>query len=327
MLIEPPLGRAEEAGAEPEAALAERLGDFVRAARQAFSSNTERAMKSDLAIYAEWCAAQGETALPARPETLAAFVDAMAEIRAPATVRRYVSSIAVAHRAAGCAGTLKGPPVRLALQRMHRAKGRRQDQAHAMTWPLRQRLIAAAGERPIDVRNRALLAVAYDAMLRRAELTALQATDLLEEMDGGATLLVRRGKTDAEGKGEVVYLARDTVALVRAWLALSGIGDGRLFRSVGRGGKLGERLDPSQVPRIFKAMARDAGLPAAVVDGLSGHSARVGAAQDMIAAGIELPAILQAGRWKSTAMVNRYGERLLAKRGGAAQLARLQRRE
>ena len=48
--------------------------------------------------------------------------------------------------------------------------------------------------------------------------------------------------------------------------------------------------------------------------------------RNMIAAGIELPAILQAGRWKSTAMVNRYGERLLACRSGAAQLARLQRR-
>ena len=36
----------------------------------------------------------------------------------------------------------------------------------------------------------------------------------------------------------------------------------------------------------------------------------------MVAAGIELPAILHAGRWKSTAMVNRYGERLLARRSG-----------
>ena len=59
---------------------------------------------------------------------------------------------------------------------------------------------------------------------------------------------------------------------------------------------------------------------------LSGHSARVGAAQDMIASGIGLPAILQAGRWKTTAMVNRYGERVLARRSGAAQLARLQQR-
>lgn len=54
--------------------------------------------------------------------------------------------------------------------------------------------------------------------------------------------------------------------------------------------------------------------------------ARVGAAQDMIAAGIELPAIMRAGRWKTTTMVSRYGERLLARRNGAAQLARRQGR-
>ena len=111
------------------------------------------------------------------------------------------------------------------------------------------------------------------------------------------------------------------------WLDRGVISEGRLFRSVGKSGRVGERLDPSQVPRLFKAMAREAGLPATVEQGLSGHSARVGAAQDMIAAGIELPAILQAGRWKSTAMVNRYGERLLARRSGTAQLARLQHRE
>ena len=106
----------------------------------------------------------------------------------------------------------------------------------------------------------------------------------------------------------------------------AGTGDGMLFRSVGKGGRIGARLHPCQVPRIFKAMAREAGLPEAVAGGLSGHSTRVGAAQDMVAAGIELPAILHAGRWKSTAMVNRYGERLLARRSGAAQLARMQKR-
>ena len=41
-----------------------------------------------------------------------------------------------------------------------------------MTGPLRERLLAAAGDRLIDDRNRALLAVAYDAMLRRTELTS-----------------------------------------------------------------------------------------------------------------------------------------------------------
>ena len=74
--------------AEAGQSLADRLAEFVRAARGAFSANTERAVRSDLAIYGAWCAARGLGALPAAPETVAAFVDAMAETRAPATVRR-----------------------------------------------------------------------------------------------------------------------------------------------------------------------------------------------------------------------------------------------
>ena len=326
MFLEPSFDVWDEPAVDREATLAERLGQFVRAARGAFSDSTERALRSDLAIYAGWCAKRGERALPARPETVAAFVDAMAEERAPATVRRYVTSLAIAHRALGLEKVLRSPPVRLALKRMHREKGRRQDQATGLTWPLRQRLLEAAGDRLLDDRNRALLATAYDAMLRRAELVSLQTADLLEELQGDGSLLVRRSKTDCEGKGEVVWIGADTVRLVRVWLDRAGISEGMLFRSVRKGGRIGDRLNPCEVPRLFKAMAREAGLPEAVVEGLSGHSARVGAAQDMVAAGIELPSILQAGRWKSTAMVNRYGERLLARRSGAAQLARMQGR-
>ena len=326
MFLEPSFNASEERAEDRDLAVAEQLGQFVLAASGAFSSNTERALKSDLAIYGEWCAERGERALPARAGTVAAFVDAMAELRAPATVRRYVTSIAIAHRALGLERTVKSPPVQLALKRMHRKKGRRQDQATGLTWPLRQRLLEAAGDRLLDDRNRALLAVAYDAMLRRTELTSLQVPDLLEELKGDGSLLVRRSKTDSEGKGEIVWVARDTVRLVRAWLDRAGISDGMLFRAVRKGGRVGERLSPCEVPRILKTMAREAGLPETVAAGLSGHSARVGAAQDMVAAGIELPSILQAGRWKSAAMVNRYGERLLARRSGAAQLARMQGR-
>ena len=326
MYLEPPFDPLEALRPEGEAAIAESLGQFVRAAQGAFSCNTERAVKSDLAIYADWCVKRGQRALPAKPETVAAFVDAMAETRAPATVRRYVASIAVAHRALGLEKAPGSSPVQLALKRMHRRKGRRQDQATGLTWPLRQRLLQAAGERLIDDRNRALLAVAYDSMLRRTELVSLEVADLLVELQGDGSLLVRHSKTDGEGRGEIAWVGPDTVRLVNAWLDRAGTVDGRLFRSVSKGGRIGERLHPCQVPRIFKAMAREAGLPKAVAGGLSGHSARVGAAQDMVAAGIELPAILHAGRWKSTAMVNRYGERLLARRSGAAQLARIQER-
>ncbi len=307
--------------------LSRQFDAYLEHSRGAFSPNTCRAVRSDLRRYAAWCQAQSLKAVPVTATTLAAFVDAMAAVRSPATVRRYVASIAAVQRATGPCTAHKSAAVRHALLRMHRRKGRRQAQALGLTWPLRQRLIDGAGERLIDARNRALVAVAYDALLRRSELVALQVSDLVEEIHGGGTLLVRRTKTDPEGRGAMVYVARDTVALVNAWRARSGVGSGRLFRSISKAGVLGQQLHPSQIPRIFKSMARRAGLPEEVVAGLSGHSARVGAAQDMVAGGIELPAILQAGRWKSTVMVNRYGERLLARRSAAAQLARLQRRE
>ena len=75
----------------------------------------------------------GRAALPASPDTIAAFVDAMAATRAPATVRRYVASFAVAHRAIVRAKTPRSPVVKLALQRMRRGKGRRQAQALGLT--------------------------------------------------------------------------------------------------------------------------------------------------------------------------------------------------
>lgn len=322
MLVEP-LNRAAPANASrvernPRAACA-------ASARGALAENTERAMRSDLAIYSAWCGARGVPALPASAETLAAFVEAMAKERAPATVRRYVASIAAAHRAEGFEKTTQSEPVRRALARMHRRKGRRQSQAEGLNWPLLERLMGATGDTLIDARNRALLAVAYDTLLRRGELVALQVSDIVAEADGSGTVLVRRSKTDGEGRGETLYLAPDSLALVRAWCEGSGVAGGRLFRSLNRGA-LGERLDASQVPRIFKAMAERAGLPGEIVARISGHSTRVGAAQDMVAEGIGMPAILDAGRWKTTAMVHRYGERLLARRSGAAQLARLQRR-
>ena len=164
-------------------------------------------------------------------------------------------------------------------------------------------------------------------MLRRSELAALRVCDLeVDGTTGAGTVLVRNSKTDAEGEGAVLYVAPDSMALLAEWLEWSGIADGRLFRSLCRG-RLGEALDPSQIPRIYKTVARQAGIEAGLADRLSGHSTRVGAAQDMVAHDMKLPAIQQAGRWKSPDMTTRYGERLLASRGAAAQLARLQGRD
>ena len=306
--------------------IAKRLRRFQEAAGGAYSGHTARALRADIERFTDWCAKTSRCALPARADTVVDFIGQMSRTLAPATVRRLVSSLATVHRAAGLQSPLEHTAVKLALKRMHRKKGRRQKQVLGLTWGLRQRLIGAAGERLIERRNCAMLALAYDTLVRRSELVALQVTDLIVEMDGTASVLVRRSKTDADGEGKLLYLHGDSLRLVQGWMRAAGLRDGALFRSVAKHGTLGETLDASQVPRIYRGMARAAGLPEDIVRGLSGHSPRVGAVQDMIASGIGMAAILQAGRWKNTAMVYRYGERVLASRSGAAQLARLQAR-
>jgi hypothetical protein len=42
-------------------------------------------------------------------------------------------------------------------------------------------------------------------------------------------------------------------------------------------------------------------------------------AQDLVAFGADLPAVMQAGRWQTPAMPARYAERLLATRNAVAQ--------
>jgi len=302
-----------------EAELALRLP----AARGALAANTERAIRADTAIFAAWCAERGRISLPAAPDTVAAFIDAMAETRKPATVRRYVSSIAHLHRAAQAGLPCSDERVRLALKRMARAKGIRQQQAAGLVRPMVDAMLEAAGERLIDSRNRALLAVAYDTLARRSELVVLRIEHITFAEDGTGTVLIQRSNGDQEGAGQVRFLARDTVGYLRAWLGAVGIHEGLLFRSITRHGKLREALHPDGIPAIWRNMAQAADLDPA---GISGHSCRVGGAQDMAAAGVELPAVMQAGGWKSPTMPARYSERLQARKGGAAKLARVQGR-
>ena len=212
---------------EHAAEVGDQLAAYFEAARGAFSRNTERALRADVEIFVSWCRQQVLPALPASAATVAAFIDDMARVKTPATVRRYVSSTATLHKALRQANPLESALVRFALQRMHRLRGRRQAQVQGLTWPLRNRLLEAAGERLIDARNRALLAVAYDTLLRRSELVSLEVSDLLVEVDGSATLLVRSGKTDPEGRGATLYLARDTVQLRQDVARTAGGVDGR----------------------------------------------------------------------------------------------------
>ena len=313
------LANADLAGIEASS-LAElrRHADY---ARGAYATNSERAMRSDVAIFTAWCAAEGRQALPAAPMVVAAFIDTMARLKAPATVRRYVSSVITFHRAAGLGSPAEALEVKAALKRMHRERGRAQAQAAPVNDMLVARMLAAAGTILRDLRNKALVAVAYTTLARRSELVAMLREDLQVDPDGFGTVAVRRSKTDQEGAGAVAAITADAMRHLNAWLSAARIESGPLFRSVPKGSRVGEALGEGDVARVFKAMAKAAGLPAEDVVRISGHSTRVGATQDLVRYGADLAGIMQAARWRSPEMPARYSRRLTARRNAAAQIA------
>jgi integrase len=303
------------------------LLEWQAMAEGAYSPNTLRAQKADGAIFQAFCESHGEPYLPADPRTVRAFIEDRVKVgKKPATIKRYVATIARVHVAAGLLNPCSSEAVRLGLTKMGRETSARQDQAHPLGWKDIKEFIDSAGEGLRADRERAMLCVAYETLARRGELVALEVRDIDFHPDGTGMALIRRGKTDAEGRGRSAHLSRETVRWLKLWLDSAKIGEGVLFRRLVGRGKIGGALNPGSIAPIFKRVAQWIGMPERYFKLVSGHSTRVGATQDLAALDIDLAAITQAGGWKSTRMPLQYAERINASRSGMARAADAQGR-
>ena len=169
-------------------------------------------------------------------------------------------------------------------------------------------LLNACPETLAGVRDAAIISVGYDTLCRSSELAAMNVAhvELMEE--GTGRVLIPRTKADTVGKGRVAYLAPETAGLVARWIDEANITDGALFRALHLQRVADGPLATSSIRRLIKRATDRAGLGPSVRCELSGHSMRIGAAQDMMVAGFDALAIMQAGGWKSTSVVLRYVE-------------------
>ena len=152
----------------------------------------------------------------------------------------------------------------------------------------------------------ALLATLRDGLMRRSEAAALTWSDIEFRDDGAALITLRRSKTDQEAEGVVLYVGREAAqALLAIRPALKLLDPGAsVFGMTTR--HIGNRV---------RAAAEAAGLG----EWFTGHSGRVGMAQDLVKSGVELPALMTAGRWKISKMPASYTERQAADRGAVAR--------
>lgn len=135
-----------------------------------------------------------------------------------------------------------------------------------------------------------------DGLLLRSEAARLRWSDVEFRDDGAALLHIPRSKTDQESEGTVLYIVR---AAAEALPAI--IPEGELFEpNIPVFG-----LSARQIGWRVDAAAKAAGLG----EGFTGHSGRVGMAQDLAATGVEQPALMPA----------RYTERKAAGRVAVAR--------
>jgi integrase len=159
----------------------------------------------------------------------------------------------------------------------------RQKQARGLTWAEIELFLSVEPRNLRDVRDRSLVAVAYDTMCRREELVLLRVEDIAEGSDGSGSILIRRSKTDTTGEGATAYLSPLTMQLLSAWLRESGLKTGPVFVRVHGAVGVAESLTAQNVATVLKKVGQWIGLDKNEWVKISGHSARVGAAQDLLA--------------------------------------------
>lgn len=268
----------------------------------ALSDNTLRAYRADLKHFLAWGGL-----IPANPEQVAMYVAHHATILSSSTLTRRLVAIARAHAAQGIDSPTNTELVKATLQGVRRSRGNAVRQvAPLQKSQVLQMVRGLYGLR--GLRDTALLLIGFASALRRSELVSLNAEDI--QFTGDGTIIrLRRSKTDQEGRGRDIAIPRvrgrhcPSKSLL-AWIEVSGIVEGALFRRVNRYDQLlPPRLTAQSVALIIKQRAELAGFDPAH---FSGHSLRAGFVTNAAKGGASSSSIRTQTGHKSDAMLQRY---------------------
>lgn len=275
----------------------------------AYAPNTLKGYRCDFGVFDRFCLERGFTSCPSSVDTLIAYLENSIGTRKPQTLNRHLAAIDKVHVMLGHASLIKHPDVKLCMRRMSREHGVQSRQAEGLTREIRDQLIAVTDQSLKGYRDRALLRLAYESMRRGSELCAFSVDDVQRKANGSSLLYLKRSKTDQEGRGMWIALSATCIEAIDDWLSVSQIRSGPILRAVNLHGHVSDQpLNPKSLTEIYRQLAHQAGLPRDFIRGLTSHSARVGAAQDLLKSGETLPQIMRRGGWKSPAIVMRYTE-------------------
>ena len=288
-----------------------------------------------------WDPARRETDLAhGMPQEVTATLQAQGLLRvdgphAPSTVRRRLSSWSTLTGWRGLVGPFNAPGLRSAVKLAVRASARpraRKSNKAVTADILAAVLKACGGDRLVDVRDRALLLVAFaSGGRRRSEMSSLRLEQLIDadpvpadpkDPDGSklpcTKIQLGRTKTTEADQDAVVLLVGRPVVALRDWLHQAAIAEGAIFRGIDRWGQLDRKaLTPQAVNLILKRRIAEAGLDAAL---FSAHGLRSGYLTETARRGIPLPEAMQQSQHRSVQQASRYYNETERQLGRAARL-------
>jgi integrase len=315
-------------------ALVERAKDYMA---EALSERTREAYGRWQRAFTGWCERHGRQALPASPETIAAWLTSLADGEhggrplARASINQALAAVTLAHRLAGHAFDRKHRVISMTWSGISRVKAMTEVERQAspvVAADVRELLTILNVERNIGCRNAALLTLGWGAALRRSELIGLDWEQIGEGGNGtgfvriderGILITLARSKA-SQDKAETVVIPRadlpEACEALEAWAKRAGLQPGEpIYRAVNNRHRIAaERLTAHSVSRIVKKAMRDLArrrgksMAAAreMVRRFSGHSLRAGYVTSAAAADVPALRIQQHTRHKSADMVARY---------------------
>ena len=229
--------------------------------------------------------------IPATSEDVMNYLAQIAAELAVATIERRLIAIHKAHIDQGHVSPVSHPMVKRTMQGIRRTLGTRQRQARAIIKDdLLEMMVMVDQRQPMRAaRDKALLLVGFAGAFRRSELVGICIEDITEHATG-LEVLLRHSKTDQEMAGRTVFIPYASgkccpVKALKAWLDLTGIRSGPIFRAVNRHDQVSERpLTAQSVSLIVKAAVEAVGGDPTVV---SGHSLRSGYCTQAAIAGLQ----------------------------------------
>jgi site-specific recombinase XerC len=174
-----PVPPAEPAAGALSPAQLARVKAYIAASH---ADRTKHAYSRAWAQFTAWCGANGHGALPATPETIAAWIVDLADGAggrrplARSTINLYLSAVMQARHSQGHAFDRKHPLIARTWRGISRKKARQGGPRKVkplMGAHLQQLIDGLIAASAIDARDAALLALGWAAALRRSELIGL----------------------------------------------------------------------------------------------------------------------------------------------------------